>query len=74
MDDPLLAVLREEHPDWQVRVLPGGMWMATRRRCVLSDDEHVAGLACTLLTDSGRELGEELAGQRLIEDGMRENA
>jgi hypothetical protein len=33
MDDPLPAVLREEYPDWQVRVLPGGMWMATRRRC-----------------------------------------
>ncbi|WP_157963515.1 hypothetical protein [Actinocorallia populi] len=72
MGEHMLEDLRERHPGWRVRVLPAGGWMATRRRCSLTDDELTAGLACTLLADSAEDLRDELSVQLDIESALRE--
>ncbi|MEO3786115.1 hypothetical protein ABGB12_22525 [Actinocorallia sp. B10E7] len=72
MSEHVLEDLRRRHPDWRIRVLPEGSWMATRRCCSLTDDEFTAGLACTLMAGSSEDLRDELAEQRRIEDALRE--
>jgi len=74
MSEHVLEDLRERHPDWRVRTLSESSWMATRRRCSLTDAEFTAGLACTLLADSADDLRTELSAQFRIESALRGSA
>ena len=71
MSEYVLDELRERHPGWRLRALSESSWMATRRRCALTDDELAAGLACTLLTDSVDDLRAELSVQLRIESALK---
>lgn len=68
MDDRLVELLRKRYPNWRVRVSPEGTWKATRLRRGLTDGDLAAGLACTLMSDTGEALGADLAEQQRIEE------
>ena len=60
--------LQSEHPGWNIRA-SGDAWKATRLGDPLTEAEHFAGLAETLIADTADGLKEQLANQKRLGRG-----
>lgn len=73
MEDQEMRRLSEDYPDWCISRLsgPARWWKATRRGDGRpSEEEHLKGLARTLIEDTAERLREELVLQADIEDEL----